>query len=71
MSSLCLFPVRQPVVSVEAALKLISALDDGRDTTYFPIPSSGGHSSMVESKLVELVVAGSNPVGHPTSLRKV
>jgi hypothetical protein len=26
----------------------------------------GGHSSMVESKLVELVVAGSNPVGHPT-----
>jgi hypothetical protein len=27
----------------------------------------GGRSSMVESKLVELVVAGSNPVGHPTS----
>ena len=26
----------------------------------------GGHSSMVESKLVELVVAGSSPVGHPT-----
>src|SRR4051812_37848334 len=25
----------------------------------------GGRSSMVESKLVELVVAGSNPVGHP------
>ena len=23
---------------------------------------------MVESKLVELVVAGSNPVGHPTSI---
>ena len=28
----------------------------------------GGYSSMVESKLVELVVAGSSPVGHPTSL---
>ena len=26
----------------------------------------GGRSSMVESKLVELVVAGSSPVGHPT-----
>jgi hypothetical protein len=26
----------------------------------------GGRSSTVESKLVELVVAGSNPVGHPT-----
>jgi len=25
----------------------------------------GGHSSMVESKLVELAVAGSSPVGHP------
>ena len=25
----------------------------------------GGYSSMVESKLVELVVAGSSPVGHP------
>jgi hypothetical protein len=25
----------------------------------------GGRSSMVESKIVELVVAGSNPVGHP------
>ncbi len=31
----------------------------------------GGRSSMVESKLVELVVAGSNPVGHPIfSLRE-
>src|SRR5438105_2897053 len=29
--------------------------------------SCGGRSSMVESKLVELVVAGSSPVGHPTS----
>ena len=28
----------------------------------------GGYSSMVESKLVELVVAGSSPVGHPTLL---
>jgi hypothetical protein len=27
---------------------------------------AGGRSSMVESKLVELVVAGSNPVDHPT-----
>src|SRR5580698_4319762 len=33
------------------------------------LPRAGGYSSMVESKLVELVVAGSNPVGHPTSSR--
>ena len=52
-------------------LKLISALDDERGATYFHPTSSGGHSSMVESKLVELVVAGSNPVGHPTFLQKV
>ena len=31
----------------------------------------GGRSSMVESKLVELVVAGSNPVGHPIFLFRV
>ena len=37
--------------------------------TPMPVKTSlsavGGRSSMVESKLVELVVAGSNPVGHP------
>src|SRR5690606_2552425 len=31
-------------------------------------PSAGDHSSMVESQIVILVVAGSNPVGHPTSI---
>ena len=29
-------------------------------------PLGGGRSSMVEPQIVILVVAGSNPVGHPT-----
>ncbi len=39
-------------------------LDAGEEKSYSDHPV-GGRSSMVESKLVELVVAGSNPVGHP------
>jgi hypothetical protein len=34
----------------------------------YPFDLVGGRSSMVESKLVELVVAGSSPVDHPTSI---
>ncbi len=30
--------------------------------------SDGGRSSMVEPQIVVLVVAGSSPVGHPTSI---
>jgi hypothetical protein len=47
----------QPRLTVPAQKSIVSA-------------SVGGHSSMVESKLVELVVAGSNPVGHPTFPRQ-
>ena len=36
------------------------------ETAKINLGAVGGYSSMVESKLVELVVAGSNPVGHPT-----
>ena len=36
--------------------------DAANKPIYQPV---GGRSSTVESKLVELVVAGSNPVGHP------
>ena len=39
-------------------------LTDGREQ-FIVSPLVGGHSSMVESKLVELAVAGSSPVGHP------
>ena len=38
---------------------------DARRLENYPFRPVGGRSSMVESKLVELVVAGSNPVGHP------
>ena len=37
--------------------------------SYFRIPD-GGRSSMVEPQIVVLVVAGSSPVGHPSSLNR-
>ena len=40
------------------------ALDAPGLENYFRAPD-GGRSSMVESQLVELAVAGSSPVGHP------
>ena len=42
----------------------VSGLDASAAQTYFR-RSDGGRSSMVESQLVELAVAGSSPVGHP------
>lgn len=40
------------------------------DRGNLPSPAllEGGRSSMVESQLVELAVAGSSPVGHPISV---
>ena len=46
-------------------------LDGSGGCFYVRQTCDGGYSSMVEPQIVVLDVAGSNPVSHPTSTRKV
>lgn len=59
-----------PSVAEPVQQKVFAPLDKTGDISYYPAALHGACSSVVERQIVDLVVVGSSPIGHP-ALRSV